>query len=96
MRVPVYLGRISFALYLLHFPLVMSFMLWAMYLGLMTGVDFGIYFTVAFALFGLVLWGLAELFTRWVDVPSIRLAWRFDKWLTRSGEVRPRPRPSVW
>ena len=74
MRVPAYLGRISFALYLLHMPLAMSLLFWtmkwavSMRLGFLSSVGISMVVYLACSIL------LAELFTRLVDQPSIRLA----------------------
>lgn len=73
-RVPAYLGRISFALYLLHMPLIMSLAFWGMLAGKTMGFGYLASAAFSFTLFMVVLVTLAELFTRFVDAPSIKLA----------------------
>ena len=75
--IPAYLGRISFAVYLLHMPLIMSLAFWGLLAGRKMGFDYLGSVAVSFALFMVVLVVLAELFTRYVDGPSIKLA---DSW----------------
>jgi peptidoglycan/LPS O-acetylase OafA/YrhL len=87
--VPAYLGRISFAIYLLHLPLIMSLMIHAMAWGKALGLSFIGSFFFSFALFSITLLVLAELFTRCIDEPAIKLSRRFETWLTRSGPARP-------
>lgn len=87
--IPAYLGRISFAIYLLHLPLIMSVMIHAMAWGKAVGLPFIGSFFFSFAVFSITLLVLAELFTRWVDEPAIRLSRRFEQWLTRSRPAKP-------
>lgn len=86
-RLPAYLGRISFALYLLHMPLAMSLLFWTMKLAVAMRFGFllSVTFTMAVYLAGSI--ASAELFTRIVDQPSIRLANRIFK--SSRGEAAP-------
>jgi peptidoglycan/LPS O-acetylase OafA/YrhL len=73
-RIPAYLGRISFPLYLLHVPVIMSLGYWTAVWGQQRGMSYGGYAALAFAVSMAAIVLLAELFSRYVDMPSIRLA----------------------
>lgn len=80
-RIPAYLGKLSFATYLLHMPLIMSLMLGSMYGLKLVGAKYLVQIGVSFVLFFVVLIWLSHLFEKYIDQPSIRLAWKFDSWL---------------
>jgi peptidoglycan/LPS O-acetylase OafA/YrhL len=90
-RIPVYLGRVSFAIYLLHFPLIMSLSYRIAQLGQFIGLSYWAY--AGFALLGLLiaLFILAEVFYRFIDVPSMRFADRISKRLGGASSI---PTPS--
>lgn len=78
-RVPQFLGRISFSIYLLHF-LVLCSLSSHLFLAAPASpgwllLNFSIYLTVCFL--------LAALFYRWVDLPAIAWSRRFSDWLFR-------------
>ncbi|MBB4042180.1 peptidoglycan/LPS O-acetylase OafA/YrhL [Microvirga flocculans] len=77
-RIPTYLGRISFAIYLLHMPLIMSLAFWTAKAGQVLGMGYIARGTFAAAIFFGALVVLAELFTRYVDGPAIR----FSSWIS--------------
>lgn len=86
-KVCAYFGRISFALYLLHWPIVFSFSIWAIGKFMAVGANYllaawGAYF----ATFGLLI-VLAELFTQDVDIPATRFADWFARKVIRSRSV---------
>jgi len=87
--IPAYLGRISFAVYLLHMPLIMSLAFWGLLAGRKMGLGYLGSVTVSFTLFMALLVVLAELFTRFVDSPSIKLADRTAAKLTRQKAPEP-------
>jgi len=72
--VPVYLGRVSFAIYLLHFPLIMSLSYRLAQAGHWVGLSYVAYVGLSLGVTLVVLFFLAELFYRYIDAPSIRLA----------------------
>ena len=78
MRVPVYLGRISYALYLVHFSIMLSLPLWVLKLGLQSGLTRGGATMLAFSLYLVAAIVVAEIFHRLVDKPSIDLAFKLS------------------
>jgi len=79
-RIPVYLGKISFAMYLIHMPLVMSVGLWTLKGGLAAGLSRGGAITLAYAAYLVCVVLLSSVFHRWIDVPSMALASKISKW----------------
>lgn len=79
-----WLGRISFSLYLTHFPLLITAAS-ALFIMLSSSVPFGVA-TAATAVMGVFgsCW-LASLFERWIDRPSVALSRRIG------GQLRLRP-----
>ena len=84
----LFLGRISFSMYLIHMPLVMSLGLWVTRQMQKSGLSYPEAVGVAFVVYIACVLLLASLFERWVDAPSIRLARLVE------GRVK-RDRPSV-
>ena len=78
-QIPAYLGRISFAVYLLHMPLIMSLVFWGMLAGRNMGMDYLGSVLFSFSVFMVALVALAEIFTRYVDGPAIRFADSFAR-----------------
>jgi peptidoglycan/LPS O-acetylase OafA/YrhL len=75
-RVPVYLGRLSFAVYLLHFPLIMSLCFRTTQFTQWLGAAYLPSAIAAFLALMIALLIGGEIFYRFVDVPSTRLgAW---------------------
>lgn len=80
----VFLGKISFSLYLIHTPVLMSLTFWLMKFCRDSGTEFLISFAVSFGLTTMFVIAVAELFRRVVDEPSIRASvrlaadWRLD------------------
>ena len=84
-RIPVYLGRVSFAIYLLHFPLTFSLFFRAAEFGHVMGMYYVSYALLALIVLLAVLFPLAEAFYRLVDLPSVRLAdWISGGWDKRA------------
>lgn len=73
-RIPVFLGKISFSLYVIHVPLVMSVGLHAAKFGQQHGMSYGESVLFSFVVYLLVVLSLATFFHRYIDAPSIRLA----------------------
>jgi len=93
---PVYLGRISDAMYLLHFPLIMSVSFRAAQAGQWLGLDQPAFTGLAFCVTMITLFGLSGFFTRYIDNPSIALADHMQSWTLRDiksvlGSARRRP-----
>ena len=79
-RVLMYLGNISYSVYAVHFLVMGSISSW-LYVALMNQ-GYGYVLSFVIVLFtGLpIVIGIADLMTKWVDNPSIRLANRLAKW----------------
>ena len=73
--VPRWLGRLSFSLYLIHFPILFT-LTSAAFLTLLAWLPFGVAMAAAIALGLGVTVVMAMLFERWVDRPSIALSRR--------------------
>lgn len=76
LRIPVFLGKISFSLYVIHMPLVMSVGLRASRFWQEQGASYGTAAILAFLTYIFTAIALATLFYRWVDLPAIKLAGR--------------------
>lgn len=74
-RLPAYLGRISFSLYLLHWPIIFSLSYWLMDYGILRqGWSYGLTLILAAVVsFGVIVL-CSDLFERWVDGPAIAAA----------------------
>ncbi len=79
-----WLGRISFSLYLLHWPLNFSLGLNGTKFFLDRGLPHNAALMAGLAVFLVVCFLAAEIFQRLVDGPSIRLARYVDSWMARS------------
>lgn len=92
LRAVQYLGKISFSVYLVHVPIVSSFGWWSVHSLLIT-IDPGsqaayqaLMWTSGVLYLAVVIW-VADIFWRFVDGPSIRLAKRLEERL-QDGEAR--------
>lgn len=73
-RLPQWFGRVSFALYLVHVPLLYTFVAAAkLHLEMPPGLLFAVYIVITFA--------LAQAFTLLVDEPSLRMLQRLRRYL---------------
>ena len=73
-RLPVLLGKLSFAIYVLHWPILMSVGLGAAWGLQKIGIPFVFSVVTAFVVFMSTTFAMATLFERFIDRPSIRLA----------------------
>lgn len=69
-----FLGRISFSMYLLHAPILMSVALGMVKYAKAAGLPHGVAILIAFAVYIPTVIAIATVFFRTVDAPSIRLA----------------------
>ena len=74
----VYIGRISFPVYLLHGPLMKSLLPWVQHGMRSNGISSTASFTIALAVYVAVLLALSELATRTIEVWSVRLSKQFS------------------
>lgn len=74
-----YLGKISFSIYLLHWPIICSFSFGVLRKSLLYTNEFPKSLIICFILTYLVIWMLSDLFYRLVDRPTIK----FSSWLAR-------------
>lgn len=76
----VWLGRMSFSLYLLHWPLICSLSFGSMYfLVRQSGFEYGLAALTTFGVTFVVALGASWIFERYIDVPSQILASRFAR-----------------
>lgn len=88
-RIPVYLGRISFSLYLLHWPIICSLsyaMIHTLYVGWGWSYERSLALTLVVTL--LACLGASHLMTRYVDEFAIRISDRFARWCWRDRLAR--------
>lgn len=79
-KVPVYLGKISFSSYLLHWPIICSFSFGMIYvLKFDVGLDHQSAALVVLAMTIVLVIILSTLFARFVDIPAMVLASNFAK-----------------
>jgi peptidoglycan/LPS O-acetylase OafA/YrhL len=71
------LGRLSFSIYLLHFPILFT-LACAGFIPLTTIFPEPVAVAITFVAFAAVVWLAAEGFERWVDRPSVLLSCRID------------------
>lgn len=83
-----FLGRISYSLYLIHFPLICS-VATGLFLVLLPHLGYAATISLIFVVMVPVVLAAAFLFTRLVDEPSIRLADRFARLLSGEGRATP-------
>ena len=69
-----FLGKISFSMYLVHMPILMSLALGSVKWGRAAGMSYGAAAGITFVLYLTVVIALSILFFRGVDAPSMRLA----------------------
>lgn len=77
-----WLGRVSYGLYLVHFPIICSFTCW-LYLTLPLSGPVKVLATIMFSLILCLL--VAHLFTLYIDHYAKSLANRIGKWITQYG-----------
>lgn len=73
-RVPVFLGKVSFGLYLIHFPIVFSLSFWVVYFVMARGMAYLPAVFISLVTTSIVAIGSAYLFYLLVDEPATRLA----------------------
>lgn len=73
-RIPVFLGKISFSIYVIHVPILASVGLRVAAAAQLAGLKYEQSVALAFVAYAMAVVGGAILFERWVDAPSIRLA----------------------
>ncbi len=83
-KIAIYLGRISFSLYLLHWPIIFSFSIWIVARYQAIGWSYLYSGWLSYLTTAALLIILAELFCRFVDLPSIKLANIFSRWALRT------------
>jgi peptidoglycan/LPS O-acetylase OafA/YrhL len=64
-------GKISFSLYLVHFPILFTLVCW-LFLSLSTVLPYAVVVLLCGLIGGAVSLALAVLFERWIDRPAIR------------------------
>lgn len=74
MRLPTFLGRISFSVYILHWPIMMSLGLAVAWGAQKAGFSYASSATIAFFAFMGATIALSVIFERYIDLPSIKLA----------------------
>jgi peptidoglycan/LPS O-acetylase OafA/YrhL len=74
--VPVFLGKISYSLYLIHFPVISSFTC-ALFLFLYPGFSYGTAFLISVILSLLIIIPLSYLFYKYVDVAGVKFSKTF-------------------
>jgi peptidoglycan/LPS O-acetylase OafA/YrhL len=67
------LGRLSFGLYLVHFPILFTLACWG-FLKLTTALPYPVAVSMTGAGFALLVLVAAAAFERWIDRPAIRLS----------------------
>lgn len=88
-RLIAYFGRISFSLYLLHWPIIFSFSIWAVGRFQASGADYEHAAWYSYVLTFLLLVILSEVFCRYVDATSTQ----FGVWFSRQVFARVRRAP---
>lgn len=83
-----YLGRISFSLYLLHILVLGSFISY-MFTTLHPTLGYKWSMILAGGAYASIAFIAADIYTRYVDEPSIRLASQIGRWVTRSPKSAP-------
>jgi peptidoglycan/LPS O-acetylase OafA/YrhL len=80
-RVGAFFGRISFSMYLLHWPIICSLGIWSVSKYMAWGVPFVPAAFAAYASTSLVIIASSVAFCRWVDVPATRFSNRLARWV---------------
>ncbi len=83
-----FLGRLSFAVYLLHFPILFTIVCVA-FLAISGGLPYALVVSVSFVIFIALVIPAAIAFERWVDQPSVALSRRIGFFGTRSRAAIP-------
>ncbi len=83
-----FLGRISYSLYLIHFPLVCS-VATALLLVLLPHVSYATALVIIFSIMVPVVLGASALFTTLIDEPSIRISDRFARLMMGDAKTGP-------
>lgn len=73
-RIPVFLGKISFSVYIIHVPLLMSVGLRAAEFSQAHGATYGQSAAIAFGLYIVAVFVVGSVFQRFIDAPAIKLA----------------------
>jgi peptidoglycan/LPS O-acetylase OafA/YrhL len=88
-RFGVYLGKVSFSLYLIHMPVLHSVVAaLALYL-LKSGLRYSLIVLACFALYAVLCGLLAHVFERWVDRVAVSAAKGFASAVLKSNHARP-------
>ncbi|MEI5668091.1 acyltransferase [Bosea sp. CCNWLW174] len=91
-RIPVYLGRLSFAMYLLHWPIIFSLSYGMMgLLVLRWRWDYGSALSVTALFTAVVVLAFSHLFERLVDRPAVVVSGWFAERVLRLGKTVPSP-----
>lgn len=90
-RVPVFLGKISYSLYLVHFLVISSFTC-ALFLYLYPKLSYGAAFFVSCSLSLLIIIPLSYLFYKHIDMAGVRFSKIFYNRLDRSSATDPNKR----
>lgn len=80
-RAATWLGEVSFGLYLTHIPIIYTFTCRLFLLLLAAGASYVTAAALAFAVSVALMLAVAQVFTRYVDGPSIRRSADIGKWL---------------
>lgn len=80
-RLFVWLGKLSFSIYLLHLPVICSL---SCYLYLTLPMDHSLKVAVICVITIAVTLALSALFTRYIDKNGVKLSDRFARWVTRT------------
>ncbi len=80
-QVPVFLGKISYSLYLVHFPVISSFTC-ALFLILYPVLPYGEAFLISCLSSLFLIIPLSYLFYRHIDIAAVKLSNSFYNWLT--------------
>lgn len=83
-RVPVFLGKISYSLYLIHFLVISSFTC-ALFLVLYPMLPYELAFLISCFMSVLLIIPLSYLFYKYVDMAGVKLSKIFYNWVINSG-----------